>query len=209
MTGDLWGLAGLGARVVAVDASPTMVARGRASCAGLDVDWRQGDAIDLPVDHASADLAVSSFGVIFAPDPARAVAELGRALRPSGRLALTAWTSEGFMGRMGRLMASYAGAPVGDLDAWRRADGLGRWCADAGLGDVTVSPASLPWHFPDGPAMTAFFSAHSPLHVAAAAATGDRAPEMFAAVERLAAPDGGPVDLDAEYVLITARKGPP
>lgn len=199
-------LAARGARVVAVDSSPAMVARGRAATAGLAVDWREGDALALPVADASVDAAVSSFGVMFAPDPARAVAELGRVLRPGGRVAITAWSAEGFMGRMGRLMASFTGAAVGDLDAWSRDDGIGAWCAAAGLGDVVVTPAALPWQFPDGPAMTAFVAEHSPLHVASAAAAGARAPEMFAALERLAAPDGGPVDLDAAYVLVTARR---
>lgn len=199
-------LAARGARVVAVDSSPAMLARGRAATAGLAVDWRRGDALALPVADASVDVAVSSFGVMFAPDPARAVAELGRVLRPGGRVAVTAWSAGGFMGRMGRLMASYTGAPVGDLDAWGRDDGVGAWCAAAGLAEVVVTPAALPWRFPDGPAMTAFVAEHSPLHVASAAAAGARAPEMFAALERLAAPGGGPVDLDVEYVLVTAEK---
>jgi SAM-dependent methyltransferase len=37
------------------------------------------------------DVAISNFGVIFAPDPERAVREMARAVRPGGRAALTAW----------------------------------------------------------------------------------------------------------------------
>jgi hypothetical protein len=54
--------------------------------------------------------------------------------------------------------------------------------------------------------MTAFLRAHSPAHVAAARGAGERADEMFAAVEAVFSPDGGPVDTSAEYLVVTARR---
>ncbi|MGH3697922.1 MAG: hypothetical protein ACRDRU_29745 [Pseudonocardiaceae bacterium] len=54
--------------------------------------------------------------------------------------------------------------------------------------------------------MTAFLAAHSPAHVAALQAAGDRAAEMVAAIARHAAPDGGPVRQQAEYLLVQARR---
>jgi hypothetical protein len=53
--------------------------------------------------------------------------------------------------------------------------------------------------------MTEFFSAHSPAHIAAAYAAGTRAGEMFTSIERLASPDGGPIKLEAEYLLVRAE----
>ncbi len=89
----------LGARqVVGVDFAPDMlrVAAGRAESAGVAarVRFLEGDATALPLDDMSADVAVSSFGVVFAPDPERAVAELARVLVPRGRLGMTAWPRE-------------------------------------------------------------------------------------------------------------------
>jgi hypothetical protein len=67
--------------------------------------------------------------------------------------------------------------------------------------DVRIERRSLPWHFDSGPALITFLRAHSPAYVVAAQAAGDRAGEMFAAIERHAAPDGGPVRQEAEYLL--------
>jgi hypothetical protein len=70
---------------------------------------------------------------------------------------------------------------------------------------VRTEAATLTWSFPDPAAMTAFLRAHSPAHVAAARGAGERADEMFAAVEAVFSPDGGPVETAAEYLVVTAR----
>ncbi|MGI9062526.1 MAG: class I SAM-dependent methyltransferase [Pseudonocardiaceae bacterium] len=197
-----------GARVTAVDISPAMVERGRERT-GRAVDWREGNAEDLPLAEGDADVALSSFGVIFAPRPSVVLRELHRVLVPGGRLALSAWTADGFIGRMSAVMKDYLPAPppgAPDQTAWAREDIVSGWLQDAGFVDVAVQHASLPWRFPSPAAMTEFFRGHSPAHVAAASAAGDAADAMFAAVERLASPDGGPVDVAAEHVLITARR---
>ena len=51
----------------------------------------QGDAQVYPFDPSSFDVAVSRMGSMFFGDPAAAFANIGRALRPGGRLALTVW----------------------------------------------------------------------------------------------------------------------
>jgi hypothetical protein len=45
-----------------------------------------------------------------------------------------------------------------------------------------------------------------PAHVAAARGAGERADEMFAAVEAVFSPDGGPVETSAEYLVVSARR---
>src|SRR5947209_18444841 len=72
--------AALGARVIGVDAAPRLlhVARERAHAGGLAVEFRQGDLLDLPVGDGAADVVLSVFGVVFAPDPASAVHEIAR-----------------------------------------------------------------------------------------------------------------------------------
>jgi SAM-dependent methyltransferase len=80
-----------GARVTAVDLSPTMVERARAvrDLAGARVAVMDAQELDLP--DASFDLVVASFSVMFCPRPDRALAEARRVLRPGGRFAAGVW----------------------------------------------------------------------------------------------------------------------
>ena len=80
-----------GARVVGVDQSETLVGitRGRVEEAGLtDVDLLVGDAVALPVEAGAFDVAISVFGVIFAPDAGAAVGGMLTAVRPGGTIAI-------------------------------------------------------------------------------------------------------------------------
>ena len=79
-----------GAVVTGIDLAPRMIER--ASRRREPVHWIVGDCQSLPFDDDSFDVVVSSFGVIFAPDPKRAAAELSRVCR--GRLAITAWIAD-------------------------------------------------------------------------------------------------------------------
>ena len=83
--------------VCGVDPAPRLleVARERAATEGSRVDFVRGTAADPGVDPASFDVAVAVFSMIFAPDPAAAVAGVFRTLRPGGRMVVTSWRSEG------------------------------------------------------------------------------------------------------------------
>src|SRR5690349_2085327 len=61
--------AAAGGRVVGVDLTPELFAAGRrlASAAGVEVEWVEGDAEELPVEDESFDVVLSVFGCIFAP----------------------------------------------------------------------------------------------------------------------------------------------
>jgi ubiquinone/menaquinone biosynthesis C-methylase UbiE len=80
-------LAAAGHETVGIDATPAMldVARTRAP----DADFRPGDLTALPVDDAAFDFAICALALAHLPDPAPAVAELARAVRPGGRIVLT------------------------------------------------------------------------------------------------------------------------
>jgi ubiquinone/menaquinone biosynthesis C-methylase UbiE len=82
-----------GAAVSALDLAPALLEQGRAKAAteGLAIDWIEGNANELPYDAGSFDAVASNFGVIFAPDPDVAAAELGRVCARGGRLGITAW----------------------------------------------------------------------------------------------------------------------
>lgn len=89
-----------GAQVTGVDLTPEMlaVARDRAREAGVDIEWVEGDAEDLPFADRSFDVALSTFGCMFAPRHEAVAEELVRVLRPGGRLVVCAWTPEGAIG---------------------------------------------------------------------------------------------------------------
>lgn len=127
-----------GAQVTGVDPSPRLldVARQRAAAEGLGVTFLHGEAANLPVGDASADLVLSVFAVVFAPDPQAAVRELARVTAPSGRVVLSAWIPEGPIAEAGRVafqaLSDALGGPPG--------------------------PAPFPWH--DPAALTDLFGPH-------------------------------------------------
>jgi SAM-dependent methyltransferase len=94
-----------GARVIGIDPAERLleVAAAAATKRDLDAEFVVGEAASMPVETAEADLVISAFGVIFAPDPAAAAAEMTRVLRPGGRIVLAAWVPEGAISRAVRI----------------------------------------------------------------------------------------------------------
>lgn len=115
-----------GARVTGVDPSQRLldVAEAGASERQLAVSFARGEAGALPLTDASADVLLSVFGVIFAPDPQAAVAEMARVLAPGGRIVLCAWIPGGALFDVMRI----------------RREAL----ADAG--EVSAGPPPFAWH---------------------------------------------------------------
>jgi ubiquinone/menaquinone biosynthesis C-methylase UbiE len=104
-----------GAKVVGVDYVPALLEDGRARAVaeGLDVEFRLGDAEELPVDDASVDAVLSVFGTMFAPDHQKTADEVVRVTRPGGTVALASWTPNGFIGQMFKVITSYVPGPAG------------------------------------------------------------------------------------------------
>src|SRR6478752_8917237 len=67
-----------GADVVASDLTPELFDAGRARAAaeGVELEWAEADAHDLPFEDASFDVVISSIGVMFAPFHQKAADEL-------------------------------------------------------------------------------------------------------------------------------------
>ena len=74
--------------VTGLDRNDGMLAVARRSGG---VAWRQGDAHDLPFPDASFDRVTCAFVLMFLDDPAVALAETVRVLRPGGRLVVATW----------------------------------------------------------------------------------------------------------------------
>ena len=87
-TGRLAGLlAGRGHRTLGVDRSDAMLARAREKLAG--VEFRSGDLTLLPVESGSVDVATCGLALTHLADPAPAIGELARVVRPGGRVVIS------------------------------------------------------------------------------------------------------------------------
>jgi SAM-dependent methyltransferase len=78
-----------GASVLGLDISSSMVAM--ASDLHPEIEFRQGDVHDLPLENASFDAAVANFLILHVGRPEVAARELARVLVPGGAVALTVW----------------------------------------------------------------------------------------------------------------------
>jgi SAM-dependent methyltransferase len=73
-------------RVTGLDLNEGMLAVARRL--RPEIDWRQGDALDLPFADRAFDVVVSQFALMFFPDRPLALREMWRVLAPGGRLAV-------------------------------------------------------------------------------------------------------------------------
>jgi len=69
------------------------VARSRSAGSGLNIEWHEASALDLPFPDSSFDLILCQLGLQFFPDQPRALREMIRVLVPKGRLALSVFTA--------------------------------------------------------------------------------------------------------------------
>ena len=104
-----------GCLVTSTDYVASLLERGaeRALAERLEVNFQVADAEALPFVDASFDAALSTFGVMFAPDHARCAAEMARVVRSGGRIGLANWTPDSLIGRMFKVLGKFAPPPVG------------------------------------------------------------------------------------------------
>ena len=125
---------GQGVAYVAADIAQTMLDRTMRVAAerGVadQVEPRIADVGELPFDDASFDLVVSFTGLHCFPDPARAVVEMARVLRPGGVLTGSALLNDTGLRfeplrRVGRLAGLLGpGCGSGELERWLGAEGI-------------------------------------------------------------------------------------
>ncbi len=102
-----------GATVTASDLTPELLEAGRrrAEAQGLELEWVEADAENLPFDDQSFDVVMSSIGAMFAPHHQDVADELVRVCRPGGTIGLLSWTPEGMLGALFRTMGPFAPPP--------------------------------------------------------------------------------------------------
>jgi len=123
-------------RVIGVDRAPEMIAEATRRLGPLAADdgpieLREGSLGRLPVEDAEADVAVLSLVLHYVADPARALAEARRILRPGGRLVIV---------DMRRHERSEYGESMGHLWPGFEEEELEGWLEAAGFERAMVRP---------------------------------------------------------------------
>jgi ubiquinone/menaquinone biosynthesis C-methylase UbiE len=77
---------GTAGSVTGVDLNEAMLSVARR--VSPDLEWRQGDAAALPFEDAAFDAVLSQMAMMFFPDPATALREMARVVRPAGTVAI-------------------------------------------------------------------------------------------------------------------------
>jgi SAM-dependent methyltransferase len=206
-----------GAVATGVDPSTRLLAVAEAAAERQEpanAEFLSGDASCLPLGDASADLALSAFGVIFAPDPEEAAAEISRVLRTPGRLVLSAWLPGGplaaVMGARAQALAAIGvGGPPPSL-AWHDTSVLGGLFSPFGF---SVESERHELSFLDG-SPGAFIAAELRDHPAWIAARETLEPygELDALTERAVAilteanEDPSAFKITSEYVIAVLRR---
>jgi len=103
------------AAVTSTDYVPALLEKGakRAAAEELDVKFEMADAEALPYPEGSFDVALSTFGVMFAPNHQRCASEMLRVIRSGGRIGLASWTPESFIGQLFKLIGKRVPPPAG------------------------------------------------------------------------------------------------
>jgi SAM-dependent methyltransferase len=202
-----------GARVVATDITPAMIEWGKeeSAAAGVDIEWREADAEDLPFEGDRFDRVLSGFGAIFAPNPDTVARELFRVAKPGGKVGLSAWTPDSWFGR--RIVASVRRSPAPDPEAGVRWGDPGyvreRFAAYAD--DVRFerrsahlefgSPEELEEHFErvNGPQIAL-------RNILPAEQYAELRRELLALTEELNQGTDGSVRIDSDWLLVLATK---
>ena len=139
-----------------IDPSAGFVEYAKAHVRNPAASFEVGDAQSLSGGEKSFDVAVAALVLNFVPQPARAVAEMARVVRPGGTVAAYVWDYAGKM----ELMRYFWDAAVAldraalDLDEGRRFPicqpaPLAELFSRAGLRDVEVRPIDVPTRFRD------------------------------------------------------------
>ena len=150
-------LVGAAGEVVVSDVADAMtrIAERRAREAGLDnVRARVLDLEEIDEADGSFDVVVCREGLMFAVDPARALGEIHRVLRPQGRFAASVWGSRAqnpWLSVVMDAVSAEVGAPMPPPGmpgpfALEDAARLRALVADAGLVAVELSEVSVPLH---------------------------------------------------------------
>jgi SAM-dependent methyltransferase len=143
--------------VLGLDLSRAMIDGVQALARARDIhnaEFRRIDSeLELGVPDRSFDAATCRFGLMFTPDPARALAAVRRALKPGGRAAVSTWGPPDrvrFLALTREIVGRHVALPLPDptapgLSALPTPEALRRVFAAAGFVDTKVIDVTVPF----------------------------------------------------------------
>lgn len=127
------GLASRAAKVIGFDASPEMLAVAQRNLAAVgNVEWREAPGDQLPVAADTLDGVFANMYLHHAPDPAAAIKELARVIKPGGVVCITDLDQHDHEWQREQMADRWLGFARDDIR---------RWFADAGLKQIDVDCA--------------------------------------------------------------------
>jgi SAM-dependent methyltransferase len=137
--------------LIGIDSSEAQIAHAQAELGNAQASFRVGDAITLPFEADTFDVAVSSYVLNFVPDKQKMMDEMARVVRPEGTVAISVFDVAG-----GRQSSHRVWELIGRNDpAFRNAEferrgwdithpeALSGFFENAGLEDVTVESIEI------------------------------------------------------------------
>jgi ubiquinone/menaquinone biosynthesis C-methylase UbiE len=203
-----------GASVIALDLAPGMVRSGRARSEreGLEIEWVEADAEELPFADSRFDCVGSVFGAMIAPRPEQVARELFRVVRPGGTVGLTAWVPQGMFADLFAIGRRFAAPTPGAARSEEWGDEAVVRERFAGLAArVDFERRTLTWTAPSPEALEAELGETAPTFVAAREGLSPDAFEelrraTFELIKRHNMATDGTLHIDAEYLISVARK---
>jgi SAM-dependent methyltransferase len=145
-------------RVISTDFAPEMVASARRESERLglaNVEHREMDAEQMDLDDDSVDGVLCRWGYMLMSDPAKALAETRRVLRPGGRVALSVWgpaERNPWATVPARAVAAHTGAPPPNPDepgifAMSDPERVRSLLREAGFAEPRLDEVEIRWRF--------------------------------------------------------------
>jgi SAM-dependent methyltransferase len=201
--------------VVSTDYVPALLEEGRAraSVEGLPMAFEVADAEQLPYPDASFDVVLSTFGAMFAPDHEQVAREMVRVCRPGGKIGMTNWTPEGFLGDFFRTMGKHVPPPAGVRSPmlWGSEAHLFTIFGD-GIAELTATRRMFVWRQPSPRAWINYMRTfYGPTLKAFDALDGAAQEALIADLEALIrshnVASDGTMEVHAEYLEVVAVRG--
>jgi SAM-dependent methyltransferase len=208
--------AAAGADVIGLDLTPELfeTARRRALEYGVNVDWLEGDAEQLPFEDDRFDVVVSAFGVQFAPRHEVVARELARVTAPGGQIGLVNWTPEGMIGELFKVLGRYLPTPpdyASPPPLWGSEDHVRDLFEGTGV-ELEFRRGYNPFRFDSAGGFISFFETHygptlkARERLSAEGSWDDCRAEIVAMAERRGEPEADGLLLSSEYLVTVGRK---
>lgn len=145
--------------VIATDLVPEMLAIAEENARERhlrNISFKQADAETIPFADKTFDAVTCRLGVMFFPDPAKALREIHRVLKPGGRATFVAWgpleQNTSFMSTLGVIM-KHVRLPPPDPEApspfrFAKPGSLSSVMSLSGFGDIQEDSRTIPMPFP-------------------------------------------------------------